>query len=97
MTKRENFRIKVREFCDTLDLFDNIKDELLKSHSDLQIILKLDDKIRKTEKELADMCVKMSEIDTCSCTVNGSTACSSPLCPSRYNELYKVVGEKTEK
>ena len=40
MTKRENFRVKVREFCDTLELFDNIKDELLKSHADLQIILK---------------------------------------------------------
>ena len=97
MSKRENFRIKVREFCDTLDLYDNIKGELLKSHSDLQIILKLDDKIRKTEKELADMCVKMSEIDACSCKVNDNTVCSCPLCPSQYSELYKVVSEKTEK
>jgi len=91
---RKKFREEVREYCNTLDLFDDIRKELIRNYSDLNLILQLDNKIRETEKKLSELCAQMVEIDTCSCTINGKSVCSSPLCAGQYNEMYKVNGHK---
>jgi hypothetical protein len=35
----------------------------------------------------------MHTIDNCQCDVKKGEGCSSPLCPSIYENLYKVVGK----
>lgn len=84
LTIRQNFRKKVREICDTLDFFDELKENILHSNIQHNYILKIDEQIRKLELELAEISKNMYEIDTCNC--DGITSgCSSPLCPSQYN------------
>lgn len=83
-TIRENFRNKVRMLCDTLDFYDNLKEEILKTNIDLKYVLGLDNEIRKIEHELADISFNMVNVDTCNCD-GVNSCCSSPLCPSQYN------------
>lgn len=83
LTPRENFRQKVRNICDTLDCYDEIKKVLMMNGNNTELCLKIDALIRMTEEELATISQNMVEIDTCSCD-GIHTCCSSPLCPSQY-------------
>lgn len=84
LTVREQFRKKVRNICDSLEFFDNLKEEIRKTNIDRRILVQLDNQIRSTERELAEISLNMADIDTCNC--DGITeGCSSPLCPSQYD------------
>lgn len=84
LTIRQHFRKKVREICDTLDFFDELKEKILDSNINVNYVLEIDNQIRKVEEELAEISRNMADADVCSCD-GIRTACSSPLCPSRYN------------
>lgn len=84
LTVRQLFRQKVREICDTLDFFDDLKEKIINSNISINYVLEIDNQIRKIEKELAEISKNMADVDVCNC--DGITGgCSSPLCPSRYN------------
>ncbi len=83
LTPRELFRKKVRDICDTLDFYDDLKNELLRNNIDTKYAIKLDSEIRKLEQELADISKNMVEIDTCDCD-GINEGCSSPLCRCQY-------------
>lgn len=84
MNSRECFRKKVREICDTLEFYDDLKKELIKTNINVSYVLGIDKQIRVVEQELADIAKNMIEIDTCECD-GVSEGCSSPLCPSQYD------------
>lgn len=84
LTIRQQFRKKVREICDTLDFFDDLKEKIIDSNISVNYLLEIDNQIRKIEEELAEISRNMADADVCSCD-GIRTACSSPLCPSRYN------------
>jgi hypothetical protein len=82
----QGFTERIKGMCDTIDLYDEIKTEMLKNHCSLNVILKIDEKIRNEVKE-------MHAIDNCQCDVKKGEGCSSPLCPSNYENLYQVIGK----
>lgn len=93
MMTHQGFTERIKGMCDAIDLYDEIKSEMLKNHCSLNVMLKIDDKIRAEVKEMAEICGQMHAIDNCQCDVKNGDACSSPLCPSIYENLYKVVGK----
>ena len=93
MITHQGFTERIKAMCDAIDLYDEIKSEMLKNHCSLNVMLKIDDKIRAEVKEMAEICGQMHAIDNCQCDVKNGDACSSPLCPSIYENLYKVVGK----
>ena len=84
LTIRQLFRKKVREICDTLDFFDDLKEKILNSNISANYVLEIDNQIRKIEEELAEISRNMADADVCTCD-GTSSCCGSPLCPSRYN------------
>lgn len=84
LTVRQLFRKKVRDICDTLDFFDDLKEKIINSNISVNYLLEIDNQIRKTEEELAEISRNMADVDVCTCD-GISSCCSSPLCPSRYN------------
>ena len=91
MITHQGFTERIKGMCDAIDLYDEIKSEMLKNHCSLNVILKIDDKIRAEVKEMTEICGQMHAIDNCQCDVKNGDACSSPLCPSIYENFYKVV------
>ena len=93
MVTHQGFTERIKGMCEAIDLYDEIKSEMLKNHCSLDVILKIDDKIRENVKEMTEICGHMHAIDNCNCNVKEGDACSSPLCPSIYENLYEVDGK----
>lgn len=93
MITHQGFTERIKGMCDAIDLYDEIKTEMLKNHCSLNVILKIDEKIRNGVKEMTEICGQMHAIDNCQCDVKKGEGCSSPLCPSNYENLYQVIGK----
>lgn len=89
----QEFIKRIKGICDTINLYDAIKSEMLKNHCSLDIILKIDEQIRINIKEMTEICGQIHGIANCNCDVKKGEGCSSPLCPSNYEDLYQVIGK----
>ena len=85
MERREKIIKHIQEMCESLMNFGEIRSELIKNRSKLHLILSVDKEIKKIEKEIFNYAEDLVFLDSCECSVNGDVACSSPLCPSQYN------------
>lgn len=90
MITHQGFIDRMRELCNTIELYEEIKKEMIRNHCSLDIILKIDNRIRVNVKEMMDVCGQMNAIDNCNCDVKKGEGCSSPLCPSIYENIYTI-------